>query len=185
MADAQTPHGQSGLGEVEITVVVVPGRFRATLSRLPAGARIRTGLAAVALIAAVSVGAILALSSSSAPPERRLDPGALASQLGLRLDCGQLTILSPGGGSVHVTLDHARPCGPVANQVIVITPRVHGVWLRESGAPSSSCPPGRLPHRVAIELHFCDPARTRGATAEIPLNRGSTAALMSALARLH
>ena len=125
------------------------------------------------------------MSSSGRPAERRLDPSALASQLGIRLNCGQLTIISPGGGSAHVALDRGRPCGPVANHVIVITPRAHGVWLRESEAVSSRCPPARLPHRVAFQLHFCGPSPTRDATSEIPLNRRSAAALVSALARLH
>ena len=184
MATTEPPDDRSGRQEVQITVDVVPGRFQAALSRLSPRARFRAGLAAMAVIAAVSAGAIIAVASSSGPTERRLDPRALASRLGLRLHCGQLTILSPGGAA-HVALDPGRPCGRVDNQVILITPRAHGVWLRESEALSSRCPPARLPHRVAFQLHFCGPAPTRDPTFEIPLNRRSAAALMSALSRLH
>jgi hypothetical protein len=185
MAKTQPPDDHSGRKEIEITVVVVPGRFQAMLSRFSPSRRLRAGLVTMALIGAISAGAIIAVSSSGGTTERRLDPGALASRLGLRLTCGELTILSPGGGSAHIDLHRGRRCEPVANHVIVITPRAHGVWLRESEAPISRCPPARLPHRVAFQLHFCGPAPTRDATFEIPLNRRSAAALMSALARLH
>ena len=44
MAKEETPDDRSGLEEVQITVVVVPGRIRATLTRLLARARVRAGL---------------------------------------------------------------------------------------------------------------------------------------------
>ena len=33
--------------------------------------------------------------------------------------------------------------------------RMHGVWVRESETSSWTCPTGRLPQRIALELHLC------------------------------
>ena len=113
MAKEEPPRDLSGLGEVQLTVVVVPGRVRATLAKLLASARVRAGLVSGGALAVVVASAIIAASLSSGPS------------------------------------------GTFASQWILTLHRVHGGWLREFEASRWTCPPGRLPERIALELHLC------------------------------
>jgi hypothetical protein len=168
MATKETPDDGLWLGEVQITVVVVPGRVRAKLTKLLAGARLRAGLACIGLTAAVAAGAIIAVSSSSGRAGRPPDSDALATQFGLRSNCARLTVASPDGAYARIDLDRAGPCGMFGNQVTLILHRLHGVWVREFEASSWTCPTSRLPHHVAIELHLCGATSTGGVTSGTP-----------------
>jgi hypothetical protein len=120
MAKRETPDHESGLGDIDITVVVVPGRLQVILAKLRPSARVRVGLASVAVLAAVAAGAIIAVSSSSGGASRPLETDAM---------------------STHTLTLH----------------RSYGAWLREFETSNWACPAARLPHRVAIGLHFCGP----------------------------
>jgi hypothetical protein len=188
MAKEETPDVGLGLGEVHITIVVDPGRVRATLTKFLAGAR-RAAIACVGLIGAVAAGAIIAVSSSSGRAGRPRDSDALATQFGLRLNCARLTGVSPEGAYARVDLDRAGPCGMFGNQTTLIVHRPHGVWLRESEASSWTCPTVRPPHVAVIVLHPCRSNRAASSTgravSEIPLDRTAESELIAALERLH
>ncbi len=155
MAKEETPNDASEAPEVHITIVVVPGRVRATLTKLLAGARVRAGLAIGVVIAAVAAGAVIAVSSSSGRAGRPLSSDALATQFGVRSNCGRREVLSPDGAYARIDLDHSGPCGTFGNQVTLILHRVDGTWMREFEASSWTCPLRQLPRRVATELGLC------------------------------
>jgi hypothetical protein len=171
MAENETSDDGSGLGEVHITVVAVPGRVQSTLVKLRAGARVRAGLASVAVVAAVTAGAVIAVSSSSGHASRPLDSDAMATQLGLGSNCSRLRVGSPDGTPARVELDRAGPCGTFGSHATLILRRLHGMWLREFEASSWACPTARLPHRVAITLHLCGPNLTPPQAAASPFSR--------------
>lgn len=154
MATAKTPDDESALGEVEIAIVVVPGRVRTTITRFLASQQIRAGLVSVAVIVALAAGAIVAVSSSSGPRVRS-HPNALATQFGVRSDCSRLTVVSPDGAYARIDLDRSGPCGTFGSQVTLILHRLHGVWVREFEAATWTCPMSQLPRPVAIELRLC------------------------------
>lgn len=143
MATEETPGERSGPGEVHITVVVVPGRLQAMLTKLRAGARVRTGLASVGVLAAVAASAIIGLSSSSGHATRPRDSNAMATQL-------------RSGG-----------------QATSIMHRSDGGWVHEFEISNSTCPAARLPYRIAIGLHFCGPnlASPRAVASPSPRSR--------------
>jgi hypothetical protein len=174
MAKEEIPDEGSGLGEVQITIVVVPGRVRATLTKFLAGARVRAGLVSGGVIVAVAAVVIIAVSSSSGRAGRPLGPDALATQFGLRLNCSRRTVVSPDGAYARIDLDHAGPCGTFGNQVTLVLHRLHGVWVREFEASRWTCPVRRLPQPVAIELQLCrsngGASSTGGALSKIALD---------------
>ncbi len=188
MAKEETPDDGSGLGEVEITIVVVPGRVRATLSKFLAGARVGAALVSVGLIAALAAGATIAVSSSSGRAGRPPDSDALATHFRLRLSCARLTVTSSDGAYTRIDLAHAGPCATPRNEVTLIVHRRHGVWLRESDVTGWTCRTVRPPHVAVTELHLCRSNRaaasTGGAVSEIPLDRGSESELIAALERV-
>jgi hypothetical protein len=161
MAKDQSPDDGSGLGEVHITVVVVPGRVRATLTGLLAGARVRAGLVSAGLVAAVVAGTILVASTGRDPRSSvtyspwPTDSNRLATQFGLRLNCARITVFSPDGAYARIDLDHTGPCATFGNRVTLILHRVHGIWMRELEASRWKCPMSRLPQPVASELGVC------------------------------
>lgn len=155
MAKEETPDDRSGLEEVQITVVVVPGRIRATLTRFLPRARVRAGLVFGALAAVVTAVAIIVVSSSGGHASRPLDSDALTTEFGLRSNCARLTIVSPDGAYTRIDLDHSGPCGTFGNQVTLVLHRLHGVWVRKFEASSWTCPISSLPQPVAIELQLC------------------------------
>lgn len=155
MATEKIPEDESTLGEIQITIVVVPGRIRAMVTRFLASARVRAGLATVGVVIAVAAGAIIAVSWSSGRGRRPVQSNALATQFGLRSNCSRLTVVSPNGAYARIDLDRSGPCGMFGNQVTLILHRRHGVWLREFEAASWTCPLSRLPQPVAIELRLC------------------------------
>jgi hypothetical protein len=155
MAKEETPDDRSGLDEVQITVVVVPGRIRAALTRFLARARVRRGLVLIALTAVVTAVAIIVVLSSGGRASRPLDSDALTTQFGLRSNCARLTIVSPDGAYTRIDLDHSGPCGTFGNQVTLVLHRVQGVWVRKFEASSWTCPISSLPQPVAIELQLC------------------------------
>ncbi len=129
MAKEETAHDASGLGEVQITIVVVPGRVRATLGKLREDARVGAGLASVGVLAAIAAGAIIAVSSSGRRAGQPLKSGALATQNGLGSSCAHRTVFSPDGASARVKLNRASPCGMDGREVTLIMRRVRGVWV--------------------------------------------------------
>lgn len=151
----ESPDDGSELGEVQITIVVVPGRVRATLNRLAGRARGRAGIVCGGLIVAVAAGAVIAFSSSGGRASRSLDSAALATQFGPRMNCARLTVVSPDGAYARIDLDRAGPCGMFGDQETLILHRVRGAWMREFEASSWTCPMSRLPQPVAIELRLC------------------------------
>jgi hypothetical protein len=155
MAKEEAPDDGSGLGEVQITIDVVPGRVRAALSKFLGGARVRVGLVCGGLIAAGAAGAIIAVSSSSGRVGRPLASDALATQFGLRSNCAHLAVVSPDGAYARIDLDRAGPCGMFGDQVTLILHRSHSVWVREFEASGWTCPMRRLPQLVAIALRLC------------------------------
>jgi hypothetical protein len=160
MAKEETSDDGSGLGEVQITVVVVPGRVQSTLAKLRVGARVRAGLASVGVLAAITAGAIIVVSSSSGHASRAPDSDAMSTQLRLGSNCSRLRVGSPDGTYARVELDRAGPCGTFGSHATLILRRLHGVSLREFETSSWACPTARLPHRVAITLHLCGPNLT-------------------------
>ncbi|MBV8941275.1 MAG: hypothetical protein JO240_06060 [Solirubrobacterales bacterium] len=162
MAEEETPDDECRLGDVQITIVVVPGWIRARLTKFTAGARVRAGLASFGLIAAVAAGAVIAVSSSTGRAGRRVESGTLATRFAPRSNCARLTVVSTDGAYARIDLDRAGPCGTFGNQATLILHRLHGVWLREFEASSWTCPMRRLPQPVAIELRLCH--SSRGAT---------------------
>ncbi|MGN6169047.1 MAG: hypothetical protein ACTHQQ_12890, partial [Solirubrobacteraceae bacterium] len=99
-----TPKDGSGPEEVRVTIVVEQGRVRAMFTKLPTGARVRAGLAALGLIAALVAGLVIvaSLGGGGAPSPgshslRLADSNALATQFGLRLNCARLTVVVPDG----------------------------------------------------------------------------------------
>lgn len=175
MAKKETPDDGSGLGEVQITIVVVPGRIRAALTKFLGSTRVRAGLVAGGLIVAVAAGAIIAFSPNSGRAGRPLASEALATQFGLRLNCSRRTVVSPDGAYARIDLDHAGPCGTFGNQVTLVLHRLHGVWVREFEASRWTCPVKPLPQLVAIELQLCLSNRgassSGGALSKIALDR--------------
>ena len=155
MGKDEIPDDGSGPGEVQITIVVVPGRARSTLTKLRVGARVRTGLVSGGVIAAVAAGAVIAVSAGGGRASRPPAPDALATQFGHRSNCARVTVTSSAGVYARVDLDRAGPCGTFANQGTLILHRLHGAWVREFEASSWRCPAGRLPQRIALELHLC------------------------------
>ena len=188
MAKEETPDVGLGLGEVHNTIVVEPGRVRATLTKFLAGARVRAAIACVGLIGAVAAGAIIAVSSSSGRAGRPRDSDALATQFGLRLNCARLTGVSPDRAYARIDLDRAGPCGMFGNQTTLIVHRPHGVWLRESEASSWTCPTVRPPHVAVIALHLCRSNRAASSTGRavsgIPLDRAAESELIATLEHL-
>jgi hypothetical protein len=165
MAKEEIPEDGSGLGEVQITVVVVPGRIRAALTNFRGGARVRAGLVFGGLIVAVAAGAVIAISSSGGRAGRPPGSEALATQFGLRSNCARVVVVSPDGAYARIDLDRAGPCGTFGNQVALILRRLHGVWVREFEASGWTCPMRRLPQPVAIELQLCGSNRDRAGRA--------------------
>jgi hypothetical protein len=164
MAKKGTPEDRSGPEEVRVTVIAEPGRVRAMLTSLLAGAPVRVGLASVALIAAVvAVAIIIASSSTGRHPRSPLathpplpaDSGDLAKQFGLRLNCAHLTVVLPDGAYARIDLDRAGPCGRFGNQMTLILHHVHGTWVREFEASRWTCPISQLPQPVATGLRLC------------------------------
>jgi hypothetical protein len=161
MAKEQSPDDGSGLGEVHVTIMVVPGRVRATLTRLLPRARVRAGLVSAGLVAAVVAGAILVAGTGGEPRSSvtyspwPTDSNRLATQFGLRLNCARFTVFSPDGAYARIDFDHAGPCARLGNHVMLILHRVHGMWMRELEASSWTCPMSRLPQPVASELGVC------------------------------
>ena len=177
MAKKQFPDDGSGPEEVRVTIVVEPGRVRAMLSTLLAGARGRAGRAFVGVIAVVVAGIVIVASSSTGREPRSAgsyspwptDSDRLAMQ-----NCARLTVFSPDGHYARIDLDHAGPCRTFGNQVTLILHRVDGVWVREYEASSWTCPMSRLPQPVATELQLCRSNRvateTGGSLSKIPLD---------------
>ena len=155
MAKDEASDDQSGLRDVEITIVVVPGRIRAMLATLLANPRIRAVLLSGGLIAAVVAAAIIVLGSGNGRAGRSLRSDALAMQFGLRFNCTHRTVVTSDGAYARFDLDHAGPCGLFGNQVTVVFHRVHGVWVRAFEGSSWKCPTSRLPQSVAIKLQLC------------------------------
>lgn len=162
MAKKGTPEDGSGPEEVHVTMVVEPGRVRATLTKLRAGALVRVGLASMGLVAAVVAGAIVVASSSTEHQPRSSGSYSpwptddrLATQFGLRLNCARLTVFSPDGAYARIDLDRAGPCGTFGDQVTLILHRVNGTWVREFEASRWTCPIRQIPRPVATELRIC------------------------------
>jgi hypothetical protein len=155
-------------------VVVVPGRVRAALTKVLAGARVRVGVVAVGLAAAVAAATIVAVSSSGGRAGRTRGSDALATQFGLPLNCSRLTVVSPDGTYARIDLDHAGPCGTFGNQVTLILHRLHGVWMREFEESRWTCPLKGVPQPVAMELQLCRSNRvvtsTGASLSKIPLD---------------
>lgn len=174
MEKEETLDDGSRLREVEITIVVVPGRLRATLTKLLASARVCTGLVSAVLIAAIAAVAIIAVSSSTGAASLRHESHALASQFGLPLPCARRTVVSSDGAYARIDLDHGAPCGTFGNHVTLILHRRHGVWVRDFEASSWTCPISQLAQPVALELQLCRASRvatsTGGALSKIPLD---------------
>jgi hypothetical protein len=129
MAKEETADDGSGLGDVQITIVVVPGRVRVTLGKLRAGGRVGAGLASVGLVAAIAAGAITAVSSTSRAAGQPLKSRALAAQNGLGSSCAHRPVFSPDGASARVKLKRVSPCGTDGREVTLIMRRVRGVWV--------------------------------------------------------
>lgn len=163
MAKEEIPDEGPGFADVQITIIVVPGRVRATVTKLLAGARGRAGLAFVGLIAAIAAGVIIAVSSSTGHGGQSLgtysprlaDSGAVLARFGLRLNCARITVVSPDGAYARVDLEHDAPCGTYGDDGTLILHRVHDVWVREFQASRWTCPMRRLPQSLAIELQLC------------------------------
>jgi hypothetical protein len=162
MAKEEAPDDRSRPSDVQITMVVRPGRVQATPTKLLAGAPVRAGLAAVAAIAAVAAGTIIAVSSGTGRLGRPLgtysrlaDSGPVARRFGLRLNCARLTAVSPDGAYARVDFEHAAPCGMYGNHVTLVLHRVHHAWVREFEAPGWTCPMSQLPQPVVTELELC------------------------------
>ena len=156
MAEEEIPDHESELGEVQITVVVVPGRLRATLARLFGVRRVRAGFVCGGLVlTAAAMAGIIAVSLSSGRAGRALGPDALARQFAPRSNCSRRTVISPNGAYARVDLDHAGPCGTFGNQVTLVLHRSQGAWAREFEASRWTCPIRRLPQPVTIELQLC------------------------------
>jgi hypothetical protein len=170
MAKQDISNDGSELQEVQITIVVVPGRVRTTLATFLARARVRAGLVFGGLLVAVAAAAIIAVASSSERASRPPGSDALATQFGLRLNCSRLTVVSPDGAYARIDLDHAGPCGTFGNQVTLILHRYHGVWVRKLEASSWTCPMRRLPQPVVIELQLCRSNRVATSTGD-PLSK--------------
>jgi hypothetical protein len=155
MAEEEIPDHESGLGEVQITVVVVPGRLRATLAKFLGVGRVRAGFVFGGLVLAAAVAAVIAVSLSSGRAGRPLGPDALARQFAPRLSCSRRTVTSPDGAYARVDFDHAGPCRTIGNQVTLVLHRSQGAWAREFEASRWTCPIRRLPQPVTIELQLC------------------------------
>ena len=78
MADEETLDGGSGSTEVQVTVIVVPGRVQAACTKLRALTRARAALVCVGVIAAVLAGVIVAAASNSSRP--RQPPATFAAR---------------------------------------------------------------------------------------------------------
>jgi hypothetical protein len=163
MAKEEAPDERSGPVDVQVTIIVLPGRGRAALTKLLTGARLRAGLACVALIAAVAAGTIIAVSSGTGHLGRPLGyyspplagSEAVVRRFGLRLNCARLTATSPNGAYARVDFEHAAPCGMYGNHVTLILHRVHDAWVREFEAPGWRCPMSQLPQPVVADLELC------------------------------
>lgn len=155
MAEEEIPDHESGLGEVQITVVVVHGRLRATLAKFLGVGRVGAGFVFGALVLGTAVAVIVAMSLSSGRAGRPLGPDALARQFAPRSNCSRRTVISPDGAYARVDLDHAGPCGTFGNQVTLVLHRSQRAWAREFEASRWTCPIRRLPQPVTIELQLC------------------------------
>ena len=173
MAEEEIHDHESGLGEVQITVVVMPGRLRATLAKFLGVGRVRARFVFGGLVLAAAA-AIIAVSLSSGRAGQPLGPDALARQFAPRLNCSRRTVISPDAAYARVDLDHAGPCGTFGNQVTLVLHRSQGAWAREFEASRWTCPIRRLPQPVTIELQLCrssGDARSPGAAlSKIPLD---------------
>jgi len=163
MAKKGTPDDRSGPEEVRVTIVVEPGRVRAMLRKLLAGARVRAGLASVGIVAAVVAGTIIAASSSTGRGRRspgtslsRLrDSDAVLTEFGIRVNCPRLRLVSPHGAYARVDFEPTASCGSYGNHVTLILHHVHGVWVPQFEASSWTCPMTQLPQGVVTELGLC------------------------------
>jgi hypothetical protein len=160
MTTDENPEDGSEVGDVQITVFVVPGRVRATLGKFLVRKRACGALVGAGLIAAIAVGTTIALLSSGGKARQPVGSDALATQFGLRLNCSHRTVPSPDGAYARIDLDHAAPCATFGNQVTLVLHRLHGVWVREFEASRWTCPVKRLPRPVAIELQLCRSKRS-------------------------
>ena len=175
MAEEEIPDHESGLGEVQITVVVVPGRLRVTLAKFLGVGRVRAGFVfGGLLLAGAAAAAIIAVSLSSGRAGQPLGPDVLAGQFAPRLNCSRRTVISPDGAYARVDLDHAGPCGTFGNQVTLVLHRSQGAWAREFEASRWTCPIRRLPQPLTIELQLCrssgDGGSPGAALSKIPLD---------------
>lgn len=162
MAKDGAPDDGSGPRDVQITIVVVPGRVRATLTRLLAGVRVRAALATVGLVAAVATGTTIAVLLGAGSVGRRVNndsplanSGAAVARFGLRLNCPRVTVVSPDGAYARIDFEPTASCGTFGNHVTLILHRVQGAWVREFEASGWTCPISELPQAVVVELQLC------------------------------
>jgi hypothetical protein len=168
MAKERRNDDESGAGEVQITIDVVPGRSRAALRKLLADRRARTGLVRGGLVAAIAAGAIAVALSSGGRTGSAPDSGALATQFGLRSSCTRRTAASPDGAYARIDVDRSGPCGTFGYQVTLVLHRVHGTWVRDFEAATWRCPVKRIPQSVAIALRLCSPTSVSSRPAASP-----------------
>ncbi len=167
---ADDPQDSYGSQQVEITVVVVPGRIRTLVARLFARQRVRVALVVAAvLVVLAGAGAVIAVTSSSTKPAgpslgsqglavdahvKGLDE-AVFKRFGIQWECPRVTAVARGGAYVRVDFEHTGPCGVYGNTVALVLHRVRGVWWPKFEASVWTCPISALPAGVGTELGLC------------------------------
>lgn len=155
-----------GLGEVHVTIEVVPQPVHSRLTKLFAGRRVRALVAVAGLAAGVAVGLIIVDSSDGGlsrgsgrspkiPFRQPVNAEGIATRFGVLSHCVRQAIVSRDGTFARVDFDRATACGTAGNHVTLILRRVRGAWVAEFDATSWSCPSKQLPQRVLAGLHLC------------------------------
>ena len=165
MAKETTP-GEFGLGEVQVTIEVVPRPVHRGRTNLFAGRSVRALVTVAGLAGAVAIGALIVDSSG-----RGLVPGpgrspeiasrqpvttaGTGTRFGIHSHCLRQAIVSRDGTFARVDFDRATACGTAGNHVTLILRRVGGAWVAAFDATGLRCPSSALPQRVLAGLHLC------------------------------
>jgi hypothetical protein len=176
----KTTSGEFGLGEVHVTIEVVPQPGQRGGGKRFAGRWVRALVAVAALAGAVAIDALIVDSSGSGlvpgplivdSSGSRLLPGAgrspeiasrrpvtvagTGTRFGIHSHCVRQAIVSPDRTFARVDFDRATACGAAGTHVTLILRRVGGAWVAAFDATGWRCPSTALPQRVLAELRLC------------------------------
>lgn len=162
----KTTSAEFGLGEVHVTIEVVPQPVLGRRAKLFAGRWVRALVAVAGLAGGVAAGMLLVDSSGSdlgrgagrsleIASRQPVNAAGIVTRFGVHSHCVRQAIVSGDGTFARVDFDRSTACGTAGNHVTLILRRVGGAWVAAFDASGWRCPSTALPQRVLAGLRLC------------------------------